>query len=115
MNYNIYFSLTGGTKKVADILVANLGEKCREIDLCREIESLTLQAEDVCLVSVPSFTGRVPQIAVERIKKIEGNGAKAILKGLLNRVFQNDGFCIGCFSIEKIHHHFLSFFQRQKK
>lgn len=79
MNYNIYFSPTGETKKVADILVANLGEKCREIDLCREIESLTLQAEDVCLVSVPSFTGRVPQIAVERIKKIAGNGAKAIL------------------------------------
>ena len=79
MLYNIYFSPTGGTKKVADILVGNLGGEYREIDLCREIESLTLQAEDVCLVSVPSFAGRVPQIAVERIKKISGNGAKAIL------------------------------------
>ena len=79
MLYNIYFSPTGGTKKVADILVANLGGECREIDLCREIESLTLQAEDVCLVSVPSFAGRVPQIAVERLKKISGNGAKAVL------------------------------------
>ncbi len=79
MLYNIYFSPTGGTKKVADILVDNLGGECREIDLCREIESLTLQAEDVCLVSVPSFAGRVPQIAVERLKKITANGAKAIL------------------------------------
>ena len=79
MLYNIYFSPTGGTKKVADILVGNLGGECREIDLCREIESLALQAEDVCLVSVPSFAGRVPQIAVERLKKISGNGAKAIL------------------------------------
>ena len=79
MLYNIYFSPTGGTKKVADILVGNLGGECREIDLCREIESLTLQSEDVCLVSVPSFAGRVPQIAVERLKKIAGNGAKAIL------------------------------------
>ena len=79
MLYNIYFSPTGGTKKVADILVANLGGECREIDLCREIESLTMQAEAVCLVSVPSFAGRVPQIAVERIKKIVGNGAKAVL------------------------------------
>jgi len=25
MNYNIYFSPTGGTKKVADILAGNLG------------------------------------------------------------------------------------------
>ena len=79
MLYNIYFSPTGGTKKVADILVGNLGGEYREIDLCREIESLSLQAGDVCLVSVPSFAGRVPQIAVERIKKITGNGAKAIL------------------------------------
>ena len=79
MNYNIYFSPTGGTKKVADILAGNFrGEVC-EVDLCREIESLTLQAEDVCLVSVPSFAGRVPQIAVERLKKIAGNGAKAVL------------------------------------
>ena len=79
MLYNIYFSPTGGTKKVADILVANMGGECREIDLCQEIEAMSLQAEDVCLVSVPSFAGRVPQIAVERIKKISGNGAKAIL------------------------------------
>ena len=79
MLYNIYFSPTGGTKRVADILIGNLGGECCEIDLCREIESFSLQADDVCLVSVPSFAGRVPQIAVERLKKIAGNGAKAIL------------------------------------
>ena len=79
MNYNIYFSPTGGTKKVADILVNNLGGDVCEVDICCDIENMTLQAEDVCLVSVPSFAGRVPQIAVERIKKISGNGAKAIL------------------------------------
>ena len=79
MLYNIYFSPTGGTKKVADILVGNLGGEVCEVDICREIEKMSLHAEDVCLVSVPSFAGRVPQIAVERLKKITGNGAKAIL------------------------------------
>ena len=54
------------------------GEVCA-VDICRDIEKMTLQEEDVCLVSVPSFAGRVPQIAVERMKKISGNGAKAIL------------------------------------
>ena len=79
MNYNIYFSPTGGTKKVADILVQNLkGEYCN-IDLCREIGNMTLQSDDICLVSVPSFAGRVPQIAIERIRKITANGAKVIL------------------------------------
>ena len=79
MLYNIYFSPTGGTKKVADILAGNLGGEVCEVDICCDIEKMTLQAEDVCLVSVPSFAGRVPQVAVERIKKISGNGAKAIL------------------------------------
>ena len=79
MLYNIYFSPTGGTKKVADILVGNLGGGVCEVDICCDIEKMTLQSGDVCLVSVPSFAGRVPQVAVERIKKISGNGAKAIL------------------------------------
>ena len=79
MLYNIYFSPTGGTKKVADILVSNLTSEFCEVDICCDIEKMSLQAEDVCLVSVPSFAGRVPQIAVERIKKIASNGAKAIL------------------------------------
>ena len=79
MLYNIYFSPTGGTKKVTDILVSNLGGEFCDVDICREIESMTLQAEDVCLISVPSFAGRVPAVAIERIKKIAGNGAKAIL------------------------------------
>ena len=79
MLYNIYFSPTGGTKKVADILVSNLGKEFCVVDVCRDIENMTMQAEDICLVSVPSFAGRVPQIAVERLKKITGNGAKAIL------------------------------------
>ena len=79
MNYNIYFSPTGGTKKVADILVNNLGGEFCEVDICRDIEKMTLQADEICLVSVPSFAGRVPAVAIERLKKISANGAKAIL------------------------------------
>ena len=79
MNYNIYFSPTGGTKRVADILVSNLNGEFCDVDICRDIESMALKVDDVCLVSVPSFAGRVPQIAVERLKKITANGAKAIL------------------------------------
>lgn len=82
MNYNIYFSPTGGTKKVADILVNNLGGEFCEVDICRDIEKMTLQADEVCLVSVPSFAGRVPAVAIERLKKISANGAKAILNSV---------------------------------
>jgi len=78
-NYNIYFSPTGGTKKVADILSGNLAGEFNEIDLCKDIEPLKLGAEDICLVSVPSYGGRVPAVAAERIKKIDGCGARAVL------------------------------------
>ena len=78
-NYNIYFSPTGGTKKVADILVNHLSEEYQEIDLCKNMESLVLNQDDVCMVSVPSYGGRVPAIAIRRLQNISANGAKAIL------------------------------------
>lgn len=77
--YNIHFSPTGGTKKVADLLANALAGDFQEIDLCRELEPMTLTAEDVCLISVPSYGGRVPPIALDRLKAVPANGAKAIL------------------------------------
>jgi len=79
MLYNIYFSPTGGTKKVADILANRLGDAYLTVDLCRETDEIILTAEDVCFVSVPSYGGRVPEIAIRRIRKIHANGAKAVL------------------------------------
>lgn len=78
-NYSIFFSPTGGTKKVADIFANTLYDAYQEIDLGRQTDSLTLSAQDVCLVSVPSYGGRVPAIALERLKALSANGAKAIL------------------------------------
>jgi len=77
--YNMYFSPTGGTKKVADYLAAGLNGGYTNIDLCADVLPAAFEAEDVCLVSVPSYGGRVPAVAVERIKRFSGNGAKAIL------------------------------------
>jgi len=78
-NYSIYFSPTGGTKKVTDILGNALASDWKEIDLCREVAPMDLTAEDVCLVSVPSYGGRVPGIALNRLTAIKANGAKAVL------------------------------------
>ncbi|MGB4610676.1 MAG: EFR1 family ferrodoxin [Saccharofermentanales bacterium] len=78
-HYSIHFSPTGGTKKVADILVKSLSDEYQEIDLCQEIESLSLAEQDLCVVSVPTYGGRVPKIVIERLRKISAHGAKAIL------------------------------------
>ena len=78
-NYNIIFSPTGGTKRVADFLVKNLNGDYSEIDLCKDIEPMSFCENDTCLISVPSYGGRVPNIAIARLKKLTANGAKAIL------------------------------------
>jgi len=79
MNYSIHFSPTGGTKNVADILGNRLFGAYETIDLCRDVKKISLTTEDICLVSVPSYSGRVPEIAIERLRKINANGAKAVL------------------------------------
>ena len=78
-HYNIHFSPTGGTRRVADILVEGLQGEYQQIDLCHEIDNINLNEGDVCLISVPSYGGRVPAVAIERLKRITGNGAKAVL------------------------------------
>ena len=78
-HYNIHFSPTGGTKKVADIICSALGGDFNEIDLCSSNNQISLGEGDICVVSVPSYGGRVPATAIERLKSISGNGAKAIL------------------------------------
>ena len=61
MFYEVTFSPTGGTKRSADLLSAAWKEKA-EIDLMKRRDDFTkyaFTAEDICLVAVPSFGGRV--------------------------------------------------------
>lgn len=76
-NYCITFSPTGGTNRVADILCGGLHSQWTRLDLMGEI-SLETTENDVCLVAVPSFGGRVPDLAVRHLKGLTGP-ARAIL------------------------------------
>jgi len=79
--YSMYFSPTGGTKKVMDILTEGLSVDSR-IDLSAadaDYSTYSFTNEDVCLIGVPSFGGRVPSIALERMRKMRANGAMAVL------------------------------------
>lgn len=80
--YEICFSPTGGTKKVADALAGKLGEEVQYVDLTEPKEDfggVCLTQADTAIIAVPSYGGRVPETAVNRIAAIQGNGAKAIL------------------------------------
>ena len=78
--YSIYFSPTGGTKNVADILTKEFSN-CIDIDLCTPVQNTkTIFSEnDLCCIAVPSFGGRVPATAAGRLKTLTGNHTSAVL------------------------------------
>lgn len=91
--YEIYFSPTGGTKKVSGILSSEWECEKAEIDLSdmkADFSGYQLAPEDVCIVSVPVFGGRVPVPAIENLEKLKGNGAKAVLAAVYgNRAYED--------------------------
>ena len=80
--YDIVFSPTGGTKKVAALLAGALEGDVTSVDLTdsnQDLQTVSLTQEDVAIISVPSYGGRVPAVAVERLTRLNGHGARAIL------------------------------------
>lgn len=78
----IIFSPTGGTEKVAHIIGRQWIESIIKIDLSdseTDFSGCAINKEDRVLVAMPSFGGRAPAVAIERLKKIAGNGAKCTL------------------------------------
>lgn len=80
--YQLYFSPTGGTKKAADALAAGFGIKVTEIDCIKDtaaLEEMRFAKEDLCLVAVPAYGGRVPGVMVAQLRKLHVEGTKAVL------------------------------------
>ena len=78
----ISFSPTGGTEKVAHIISRQWSESAMKIDLSdskTDFSRYDINKEDQVLVAMPSFGGRAPSVAIERLKKIAGNGARCTL------------------------------------
>lgn len=89
--YEICFSPTGGTKAAADILTRDLSSESSFVDLTDyTLNDISLTKEDTAVIAVPSYGGRIPATAVQRMGKISGNGAKAILVCIYgNRAYED--------------------------
>lgn len=87
-NYCITFSPTGGTNRVADLLCGALHSQWTHLDLMEEV-SLTTAEDDLCLVAVPSFGGRVPDLAVRHLKGITGPAKAIALCVYGNRAYED--------------------------
>jgi ferredoxin len=77
--HTLFFSptQTGATvaKAVQDNLKTEAGES---FDITRAAIEKTFDSDDVVIVAMPIYSSRLPGVAVERFKSIQGNGAKAV-------------------------------------
>ena len=73
-----HFSPTGGTRKVADAIAAGFNTPVAEMDLTKADAGVTLGEKDALMAVLPVYAGRVPQIALERLAALKGNGQKAV-------------------------------------
>jgi len=78
----IVFSPTGGTQKVIDIITETWGSHISKIDLTNPEEdysALNLLQDNIVVIAVPSYGGRVPALAADRLTKINGNHARCVI------------------------------------
>lgn len=91
--HNITFSPTGGTQRVGDLLCESLGANCVSTDLCVSEGLLvvpSIAADDLAVISMPVFAGRVPAVAVERLREIESHGARCVIVAVYgNRAYDD--------------------------
>ena len=90
---SICFSPTGGTKRVAGALAEALPGEKLWLDLTDPAEGFLAQrvrADDLTLIAMPVYGGRAPVLAMERFRKIRGNGSRCLLIAVYgNRDFED--------------------------
>lgn len=89
----IVFSPTGGTQKAADSITKDWPQPITTVDLtdpALDYSSISMERDDAVLIAVPSFGGRVPALAAQRIAMLKGDGAKcAIVCVYGNRAYED--------------------------
>lgn len=89
----IVFSPTGGTQKAADMLAQEWNKQVVKVDLSsatQDFSAVNVQEGDVVIIAVPSFGGRVPALAAQRLSRIKGNGARCVVMCVYgNRAYED--------------------------
>lgn len=106
MTYFYYFSPTGGTEKTGEIFCRAISETQKAIDLGRREKEVEAPEGDLAVFAAPVFGGRIPELVTKKLKKLNGNGKKAVTLAVygnrayedalleLNRIVEGQGFQI---------------------
>ncbi len=77
----LYFSATYTTRKVVDTVAASLSDEVTAYDITNDasVAEVSIPEDELLVVGVPVYAGRVPAIAVERLRRFRGNNTPAII------------------------------------
>jgi len=78
----LYFSPTGTTKKIVETISKTLGvvEKNHNITLPKHRDIVpTFAKEDLLVVGIPVYAGRIPRLIIDQLTKIKGNESPVVL------------------------------------
>ena len=80
-NHIVFFSPTHTSAKIARAIGESIGMGRRiEIDLTTDENSSPIEIKDsITIIAVPVYAGRVAPIALQRLRRLKGNNAPAIL------------------------------------
>ncbi|MEN7973263.1 MAG: EFR1 family ferrodoxin [Verrucomicrobiota bacterium] len=78
--HSIFFSPTGTSRAAVRAVSRGFGGTEAELDLTKNgsIEQFIFSEEDLAVIGMPVYGGRLPTVAVERFKSLEGNGTPAV-------------------------------------
>ncbi|MDE7108632.1 MAG: flavodoxin domain-containing protein, partial [Muribaculaceae bacterium] len=77
---NIFFSPSGTSQQIAEKIAADLEGISESYNLTvYEKRNITLNEGDLVLVTCPVYAGRIPPLAISRLRHLKGNGQKAIV------------------------------------
>ncbi len=92
--HQIIFSLTGGTRRVSEILCHGMNVESGVVtDLCvnaADIQLPNIHEDDLAVIAMPVFAGRVPTLAVERLRMVKPNRVKCVVVAVFgNRAYDD--------------------------
>ena len=91
--HQIIFSPTGGTRRVSETLCRGIDKGSVVTDLCVKAADILLphiHEDDLVVIALPVFAGRVPALAVERLRMVNPHGAKCVVVAVYgNRAYDD--------------------------
>lgn len=75
----IYFSPALSTKKIVKAVAEGISENVTTYDITQGAKNIAFLENNIVVIGVPSYYGRVPSLAKKHLSEIKANGTPAIL------------------------------------